>query len=196
MPTPRVGNSPMRSIGIRRVVDADHSGAGGKIVLGREKQLAVGRIGAVAEEMPVRRRDENLRRDARMNVEGDGEGARPAREGDGAAACRMHGEIVAARRKRDLADEVARSRRTPSLRSCRPTASPARAPAPRSSPAPRRSGARARRQGRRPRRQGASGGRRSFAQSPSSELNPGESPAATAMWRLEEVAEARQHDRA
>ena len=80
------------------IVDADPTLARGKIVLGGEEQPAVFRPGAVAEEMPVRPRDENLRRAAAVNVERHSERAGTPREGDRAPACHMDGEIVPARR--------------------------------------------------------------------------------------------------
>ena len=95
----------------------------------------------------------------------------------------VHREIMAARRQRDLADEIAALAEDHDGEAAVRAASPARGSAPRSSRAPRPDAARGRRRAPRPRRRAASGGRRSSPQSPSSELKPGVRPAQTATCR-------------
>ena len=77
------------------------------IVLRREEQFSVGRIGAVPEKVPVGPRHEDLRRLLCEEVEGDRERAGTAREGDRPPALPVHRHVVAARRQRDLADQLA-----------------------------------------------------------------------------------------
>ena len=61
----------------------------------------------MAVEVPVGCGNEDLRLHAVFEIEGNGEGARPPGEGDGAAARIVDGEIVAAGGKRYGADEAA-----------------------------------------------------------------------------------------
>ena len=89
------------------VVNTDKASSGGLSFSVANRKLSVCRVSAVAKEVPIRLRRENMRRFACMNVEGDRESSGTPREGDRAAALAMHREVVPTRWQPDFPDEIA-----------------------------------------------------------------------------------------
>ncbi len=90
-----------------RVVDADEAGARLVVVLGRIEQPSVAREDAVAVEVAVGRRREQHRLAAILNVEGERERTRAAREHDRLAARTIERDVVATPFERQLTQHCA-----------------------------------------------------------------------------------------
>ena len=95
------------TVGIGRVVDTNSAGPGLEIAFGGEQQPAVGGIGPMPEEVPVRACQEDLRSGPPLQVERDGKRAGAARERDRLPAGLMHRQVVPARRQRDFTNDLA-----------------------------------------------------------------------------------------
>ena len=92
---------------VARVVDADHAGGVVEIVLRGVEQRAIGREHSMAEEMAALDADNGMRRSAASMVEDHREGARLAREDDGAPRDGVERHVMAAIGKVEGEDELA-----------------------------------------------------------------------------------------
>ncbi len=94
----------------RDIIDANEPVASLDVVLARQEQASTVGKSAVAEEMPAWLGLEDVGLGAAREIERHREEAWAAREGDGAAACAVDGDVVAARGERDLAQDLAGTR--------------------------------------------------------------------------------------
>ena len=88
-------------------VDPDHALPFREVVLARVEQAAVGRVGAVAVEVPVRGGTDVGERAPSDEVDREGEGPGPAREADRHRPVRVERERVSPRRQRQIEAQCA-----------------------------------------------------------------------------------------